>query len=207
MNEFDRMRMKAERYKKEYPPGTRIELISMDDPYAPVEPGTKGTVIAVDDAGNLLMQWDNGRTLSVIPGEDCFHRIPQNEPEQQSNPSSDASTEQDLTSERLDVVEVFGQTALYSNVRIHDSQLPDGLYKYDLRQGGEMAFASMEKVVGVDHAGTLISSQPFDFADDDCIPFDEDSSPNFLGYSMSLEEYMDASFNVSGSEDIGGIKL
>ena len=47
----------------------------------------------------------------------------------------------------------------------------------------------------------------FDFADEDCIHFDEDSSPNFLGYSMILEEYMNASFDVSESEDIGGIKL
>ena len=41
----------VEKIKEKYPAGTRIELIHMDDPYGPVEPGTQGTVDSVDDAG------------------------------------------------------------------------------------------------------------------------------------------------------------
>ena len=41
----------------------------------------KRQVKAVDDAGNILMKWDNGRSLSLIPGEDCFHKIQQEETE------------------------------------------------------------------------------------------------------------------------------
>lgn len=58
--------------QKSYPPGTRIRLLSMDDPFAPVAPGTCGTVEHVDDAGQLHMKWDNDRSLAVIPGEDSF---------------------------------------------------------------------------------------------------------------------------------------
>jgi hypothetical protein len=58
--------------RKQYPPGTRIRLIEMKDPYAPVPPGTEGVVTAVDDIGTLHMQWDNGRTLGVVFGEDSF---------------------------------------------------------------------------------------------------------------------------------------
>ena len=57
-----------------FPKGTRVELVSMDDRQAP-PPGTKGTVIGVDDTGNLLMRWDNGSGLNVVYGEDVVRKI------------------------------------------------------------------------------------------------------------------------------------
>ena len=68
-------RRKIESMKERYPKGTRICLDNMENDPHPIPPGTKGTVIAVDDAGQLLMKWDNGRSLSLIPGEDSFHKI------------------------------------------------------------------------------------------------------------------------------------
>ena len=62
--------------QEQYPPGTRIRLNSMNDPYAPIAPGTEGVVDLVDDAGQLHMKWDNGRTLAIIPGEDSFTVLP-----------------------------------------------------------------------------------------------------------------------------------
>lgn len=58
--------------RERYPVGTRIRLNHMDDPYAPIPPGTTGSVDYIDDAGSVHMKWDNGRTLSLIPGEDDF---------------------------------------------------------------------------------------------------------------------------------------
>ncbi|WP_243126678.1 DUF4314 domain-containing protein [Clostridium sp. HBUAS56010] len=49
----------------------------MNDPFAPVPPGTEGMVELVDDAGSIHMKWDNGRTLALIPGEDSFTVISQ----------------------------------------------------------------------------------------------------------------------------------
>lgn len=66
---------RIEMMKERYPKGTRICLDNMENDPHPIPPGTKGTVIAVDDAGQLLMKWDNGRSLSLIPGEDSFHKI------------------------------------------------------------------------------------------------------------------------------------
>ena len=67
-------REQIQRIKRTYPEGTRIELDHMDD-IRPVPPGTKGTVVHVDDVGTIHIEWDNGRRLGVIPGEDSFHVI------------------------------------------------------------------------------------------------------------------------------------
>ena len=64
----------VERVRRQYPAGTRVELVSMDDRYAP-PPGTKGTVLGVDDTGSLLMRWDNGSGLNVVYGEDTVRII------------------------------------------------------------------------------------------------------------------------------------
>ena len=57
-----------------YPAGTRVELLQMDDVQAPPI-GTKGTVIGVDDTGNLMVNWDNGSGLSVIYGIDRVRKV------------------------------------------------------------------------------------------------------------------------------------
>ena len=62
--------------KEQYPPGTRIRLNSMEDPYAPIAPGTEGVVAFVDDIGTIHMKWNNGRSLGIVPGEDSFSVLP-----------------------------------------------------------------------------------------------------------------------------------
>lgn len=52
-----------------YKPGTRVELVKMDDIQAP-PPGTRGTVRGVDDIGSIMVSWDTGGSLSVAYGED-----------------------------------------------------------------------------------------------------------------------------------------
>lgn len=64
----------VERVRREYPAGTRVELIQMDDLQA-TPPGTQGTVIGVDDTGSLLMRWDNGSGLNVVYGEDLVRKV------------------------------------------------------------------------------------------------------------------------------------
>lgn len=59
--------------RKEYPVGTLVELVRMDDPQAPPV-GTKGTVRGVDDIGSIMVSWDNGCGLSVAYGEDICQR-------------------------------------------------------------------------------------------------------------------------------------
>ena len=60
------------RLRQKYPTGTQIRLDRMDDPFAPVPPGTIGEVTAVDDGGNIHMRWQNSRSLSLIEEADDF---------------------------------------------------------------------------------------------------------------------------------------
>ena len=71
-NQIARWAYRREYARRSYPPGTRIRLLEMSNDPNPVPAGSCGTVLAVDDAGQLLMQWDNGRSLSLIPGVDNF---------------------------------------------------------------------------------------------------------------------------------------
>lgn len=64
----------VERLRREYPAGTRVELVRMDDVQAPPI-GTLGTVLGVDDTGSLLMRWDNGSGLNVVYGEDLVRKL------------------------------------------------------------------------------------------------------------------------------------
>lgn len=75
MNRFEAERRFAQRMKDNYPPGTRILLLQMGDDPRPIEANTRGTVAVVDDMGTLHCDFDNGRHLGIVPGEDSFRRL------------------------------------------------------------------------------------------------------------------------------------
>ena len=65
-----------EQHRKEYPIGTRVELIHMDDPYnKKLVPGCKGTVRWVDDWGTIHVNWDCGSGMGVVYGEDSCRKV------------------------------------------------------------------------------------------------------------------------------------
>lgn len=60
--------------KIDYPAGTRVELIGMNDFDTPPK-GTQGTVKSVDDIGTIHVKWDSGSTHGLIYGVDKFKKI------------------------------------------------------------------------------------------------------------------------------------
>jgi hypothetical protein len=72
MDEMNRKRLEV--LRKQYPPGCLVELISMDDEFAPPK-GTKGTVLHVDDIGGIHIAWETGSTLGIIPGIDMVRKL------------------------------------------------------------------------------------------------------------------------------------
>ena len=65
------MRKEIERLRKKYLEETRVRLLSMTgEPQ--MQEGLTGTVRFVDDIGSIHVDWDNGSTLALIPDEDDF---------------------------------------------------------------------------------------------------------------------------------------
>ena len=81
---FDRNRVGM--VKRQYPMGTRIQLDSLCTDEQDMPSGLCGTVIGVDDQPSLLMKWDNGKSLSLLPFEDSFtviHEVRRGTPDEQ----------------------------------------------------------------------------------------------------------------------------
>ena len=113
--------------------------------------------------------------------------------------------------EEYELIEVCGQPALFSDTRIPDSAVPEGLYRYDLRCGeDDLLDGTIEPYVYVNHGGSILVQQPFEFGEDGYIQLDEDSSPNFIGVEMTVEEFAGRDFTEDIDDDfapIGGMNL
>ena len=74
MNDFP-SRQTVERLRKQYPAGTLVELLSMDDPYSKLQPGDTGEVMFIDDAGTVHVRWQRGGSLGLVYGVDRFRKV------------------------------------------------------------------------------------------------------------------------------------
>ncbi len=65
----------VEQIRKQFPRGTKVELIRMDDPYSKLKPGDLGTVNFVDDTGTIFCSWEKGSSLGVVYGVDAVKKL------------------------------------------------------------------------------------------------------------------------------------
>ena len=61
--------------REEFPPGAKVELISMHDPYREMPSGLTGVVSCVDSTGTVFVNWSNGSSLGCVWGVDELKRI------------------------------------------------------------------------------------------------------------------------------------
>ena len=118
-------------------------------------------------------------------------------------------------SDDFELMEVCGVKAIYADRRIDDSEVPEGMYRYDFREGkgaDDVYFGAIEKDVNVDHAGSFITKDPLDLGTDGYIELEYDTEPNFLGEFMTAEEFANTDFPEDEEVDdepiqTGGMKL
>lgn len=67
-------RVTIERFCNNFPVGCTVELLEMNDDFAPPI-GTLGEVLGADDLGSIMVRWRSGSRLSVAYPEDSCRRI------------------------------------------------------------------------------------------------------------------------------------
>lgn len=63
--------------------------------------------------------------------------------------------------EEFEHIEIFGKPVLFTNARVDKATVPEGWYRYNIR-GSDYdpgSFGTLEREVGVNHAGTILSPE------------------------------------------------
>ncbi len=106
--------------------------------------------------------------------------------------------------EIYELVSICEKPALFSNERLNLNDIPDGLYLYHLRfDDDNTRFASLEKNVAVNHAGSIVTSEPLDLGENGCIALTEETEPNFIGESITFGQFMSGDFETEEDIDLG----
>ena len=96
---------------------------------------------------------------------------------------------ENIYKERFETAEFRGNPALFTNSRIDRNSVPEDVYAYDIREGDDGGFATIEPCVKVNFAGTLILTQPliFDSDNDKYVNIGDDFV--LTGENQSFEEF------------------
>lgn len=84
-------------------------------------------------------------------------------------------------------MELLGVTGLFTNMRIERESLPEGFFKYSLREGDEEFFSTDESAVLVNHAGDFICKEQIDFGGADYKDLGENYT--FTDNPVKLDEF------------------
>lgn len=98
----------------------------------------------------------------------------------------------DFRQDEFELIELFGQTALFTNDRLTDADIPKGLHCCHLRTSDDGShFCSIEKRVAVNHGGSVITKEPLTLGEKGFIPLTEDTEPNFIGKSVTFADFIE----------------
>lgn len=96
-----------------------------------------------------------------------------------------------ILDEQLQEIEIFDKPGLFSNGRLRDEDVPEGLYRYDLRGSdydpGQPIL--VEKTVIVNHAAFVLMAEELDLGADGRLELGEEGL-NFTGGLLTVREFM-----------------
>ena len=97
-----------------------------------------------------------------------------------------------ILDEQLQEIEIFDKPGLFSNSRLRDEDVPEGLYRYDLRGSdydpGQPIL--VEKTVIVNHAASVLMAEELDLGADGRLELGEEGL-NFTGGLLTVREFME----------------
>ena len=94
--------------------------------------------------------------------------------------------------EQYQEIELFDKLGLFSNGRIARDNLPEGVYCYDLR-GSDYDPGDpvcVEERVVVNHAGSVLLTEPLELAEDGRLMLTEEEGLNFVGGFSTLTQFL-----------------
>ncbi len=101
-------------------------------------------------------------------------------------------------------VEIFDVPALFSNGRIALADLPEGLYRYDLRGSDDDPGMpiTVEQNVAVNHAGAIVTAKPLDLSENGRLFLTEDEGLNFVGGEISMQRFFNEQQKDRNTEEV-----
>lgn len=97
-----------------------------------------------------------------------------------------------ILDEQLQEIEIFDKPGLFSNSRLRDEDVPEGLYRYDLRGSdydpGQPIL--VEKTVIVNHAASVLMAEELDLGAGGRLELGEEGL-NFTGGLLTVREFME----------------
>ena len=95
-------------------------------------------------------------------------------------------------------MEILGVKGLFSNLRVERESLPEGFFKYSLREGEEEYFSSIENHVLVNHSGDFICPKKLDLGSEDYWDLGEDYS--FTGEPVDVDKFFGVDIKLKVAE-------
>lgn len=112
--------------------------------------------------------------------------------------------------DEYELIDILDKTCLYADERLTLGDIPQGLSLYHIRRSDDdERFATLEKSVTVNHGGSILVDEPFDLGEKGYIEFTDETYPNFLDQTLTINDYVNDNYNteMNNSDESEGFDI